>query len=193
MTVKYEDIANLNIHCETQEQWDAVIKILEDVGQGDTGMLSEWFDSSDGRSIIHSKHSCSNVCDSDLEYCVDRDLEVISYDEFSKLFIGLSTTRGMVEALYPLQKQDDKPIVSDGGSSKYYEITVTNKAGESIKVEMGDIIRACVANDFDLGNIMKACRRISEAKQGRGKAGASVEYDANKIVYFANEVKFWSK
>jgi hypothetical protein len=50
-----------------------------------------------------------------------------------------------------------------------------------------------VGNDFDLSNIVKAARRLSEASQGRGKSGASVEYDCNKVVYFANEFKHWHK
>lgn len=87
----------------------------------------------------------------------------------------------------------DKPVVSDGGSSDYYKLTITNKSGESIQCETGDVLRVLVGNDYDLSNIVKACRRMYEASQGRGKAGASIEYDANKIVYFANEFKHWNK
>jgi hypothetical protein len=87
----------------------------------------------------------------------------------------------------------DKPIVSDGSSSSYYTFDITNKAGQTITVEVGDVCRAMVANDFDLSNIIKAARRLSEASQGRGKSGASVEYDCNKVVYFANEFKHWHK
>jgi hypothetical protein len=83
-------------------------------------------------------------------------------------------------------------IKSDGSSSSYYALTITNKAGQSIDVETGDIIRALVGNDFDLSNIVKACRRMYEASQGRGKAGSSIEYDANKIVYFAKEFAHWN-
>lgn len=83
-------------------------------------------------------------------------------------------------------------IKSDGSSSSYYALTITNKAGQSIDVETGDIIRALVGNDFDLSNIVKACRRMYEASQGRGKEGSSIEYDANKIVYFAKEFAHWN-
>lgn len=87
----------------------------------------------------------------------------------------------------------DKPIVSDGSSSSYYTFDIKNKAGQTITVEVGDVCRAMVGNDFDLSNIIKAARRLSEASQGRGKAGASVDYDCNKVVYFANEFKHWNK
>jgi hypothetical protein len=81
------------------------------------------------------------------------------------------------------------PVKSDGGSSSYYQLTIKNKHGERLECETGDIIRALVANDFSLGNIVKACRRVSEALQGRGKEGTDPLYDLNKIIYFAEEIK----
>lgn len=90
-------------------------------------------------------------------------------------------------------KEASQPIKSDGGSSDYYKLTIINKAGESIQCETGDVFRAMVGNDFDLSNILKAARRMYEASQGRGKEGATIEYDANKIIYFANEYKHWHK
>lgn len=80
-------------------------------------------------------------------------------------------------------------VKSDGGSSSYYEIEITNKHGESIMVEMGDIIRCAYNNDFDLGNQAKALRRIAQAMVGKGKEGVTIAYDCNKIAYFNNEVK----
>ena len=87
----------------------------------------------------------------------------------------------------------DKPITSDGGSSSYYALTITNKAGQSIDCQMGDIIRCVYGDNFSLGNIAKACRRMYEASQGRGKQDVSIEYDARKISYFANEYSHWHK
>ena len=89
----------------------------------------------------------------------------------------------------PVRTGSITPVKSDGGSSAYYEITVTNKHGETFQCETGDIIRALVNNDFTLGNIVKACRRVSEAEQGRGKEGTSTSYDLNKIIYFAEDKK----
>lgn len=86
-------------------------------------------------------------------------------------------------------EKTDSPVKSDGGSSAYYELTLTNKHGDSIQCETGDVIRSLVHNDFSLGNIVKACRRVAEAQQGRGKEGVTPEYDLNKIIYFAQEAK----
>lgn len=98
-----------------------------------------------------------------------------------------------LEYVVKIDEYKTSPIVSDGGSSPYYRFKIKSSiTGEEIEVETGDVIRAMVANDFDLGNILKACRRISEAKQGRGKAGTDVAYDCNKIAYFAEQtMKAW--
>ena len=84
---------------------------------------------------------------------------------------------------------EPKPVKSDGGSSSYYEIEVRTKKGETFKCETGDIIRALVDNDFNLGNIVKACRRVSQALKGAGKEGVDPDYDLNKIIYFAQDLK----
>lgn len=80
-------------------------------------------------------------------------------------------------------------VKSDGGSSSYYELTITNKAGESIKVETGDVIRALVGNDFDFGNCVKALRRMYLATLGMGKEGTDIPYDCNKVRYFLSEIE----
>lgn len=92
-----------------------------------------------------------------------------------------------------VKEETSQPIKSDGGSSDYYKLTITNKDGESIQCETGDVLRAMVGNDYDLSNVIKACRRMYEASQGRGKEGATIAYDANKIIYFANEFAHWHK
>ena len=84
---------------------------------------------------------------------------------------------------------DVVPIKSDGGSSSYYELTITNKAGESIKCETGDVIRALVGNDFDFGNCVKALRRMYLATLGMGKEGTDIPYDCNKVRYFLSEIE----
>jgi len=80
-------------------------------------------------------------------------------------------------------------VKSDGGSSSYYELTITNKAGETIKCETGDVIRALVGNDFDFGNCVKALRRMYLASLGMGKEGTNIPYDCNKIRYFISEIE----
>ena len=75
-------------------------------------------------------------------------------------------------------------VTSDGGSSSYYELEV---AGH--KIETHDIITDVFDNDFDMGNMFKAQVRIQAAINGSGKAGTSIEYDLNKIIYTCNKLK----
>jgi len=93
-----------------------------------------------------------------------------------------------------------KPIKSDGGSTSYYELTLPQHVVddikrqiegccETIKIETGDVIEMLVGNDFDAGNIIKALRRIFEAKKGKGKVGTTIQYDINKCRYSIDEVE----
>lgn len=90
-------------------------------------------------------------------------------------------------------------VKSDGGSSSYYELNVRVPASDcttvtdqliDVKLETGDVIRTLVDNDFDLGNVIKALRRLHLAANGKGKVGTDVEYDCKKIEYF---MKNWYK
>lgn len=87
----------------------------------------------------------------------------------------------------PVELPEESAIVSDGLSTSYYQLTITNADGESIECEMGDVIRCVYGDNFPLGNIAKAARRMYEASQGRGKKDVSIQYDANKISYFAQD------
>lgn len=80
-------------------------------------------------------------------------------------------------------------VKSCGGSSSYYDIKIINSTGESIDCSVVDIIRALCGNDFSLGNIVKAVRRIHEKSEGRGKSGTTIEYDLNKIRYFTDDIE----
>lgn len=86
-----------------------------------------------------------------------------------------------------------KQIQSDGGSTQYYQIEITNSNGEKFNCELNDILRDVFNNQWDLCNIVKASRRISEARKGQGKKDVSVKYDANKIIWFAEEIKNLNK
>lgn len=86
-----------------------------------------------------------------------------------------------------------KQIQSDGGSTPYYQIEITNSKGEKFSCELNDILRDVFNNQWDLCNIVKASRRISEARKGQGKKDVSVKYDANKIIWFAEEIKKYGK
>lgn len=84
---------------------------------------------------------------------------------------------------------EEKPstVKSDGGSSGYYKITIKNELGEEFHCETNDVLYALVGGDFDMSNIIKACRRMYEASQGRGKQGTDIAYDVKKIKYFADD------
>lgn len=94
-----------------------------------------------------------------------------------------------VEPTTEMVFKEQAKVKSDGGSSSYYELTITNKAGESIKCETGDVIRTLVGNDFDFGNCVKALRRMYLATLGMGKEGTDLVYDANKIRWFLGEIE----
>ena len=94
-----------------------------------------------------------------------------------------------VEPTTEMVFKEKAKVKSDGGSSSYYELTITNKAGESIKCETGDVIRALVGNDFDFGNCVKALRRMYLATLGMGKEGTDIPYDCNKVRYFLSEIE----
>jgi hypothetical protein len=83
-------------------------------------------------------------------------------------------------------------IKSDGGSSSYYDIQLPTWLIDKIKergyIKTEELIEV-MGSDFDLGNIIKCSVRINSLKNGVGKEGNSVEYDANKIIYSANRLK----
>lgn len=84
-----------------------------------------------------------------------------------------------------------EPIVSDGGSSDYYFTTLPKHLIDQIVetggIEIKDIARYVYDNNADAFNIIKAQKRIIEARKGKGKAGIDLLYDANKIKFFASE------
>jgi hypothetical protein len=90
-------------------------------------------------------------------------------------------------------ENDTNEVVSNGGSTPYYQITITNDKGDTFNCELNDILRDVFNNQWDLCNIVKASRRISEARQGKGKKDTSIQYDANKIIWFAEEIKKLNK
>lgn len=98
-----------------------------------------------------------------------------------------------------LLKQTDGPIKSDGGSSSYYDLNIPEwllytlserqKEGKCyIKTE--EMISAFLSNDFDYGNLFKSMVRCKGLQDGTGgKAGNSVEYECNKMIYSVNKIK----
>ncbi len=81
--------------------------------------------------------------------------------------------------------------MTQNGSSDYYFTKLPLHVIDQIiltgGIEIKDIARYVYDNDADAFNIIKAEKRIIEAKKGKGKAGIDMLYDMNKIVFFANE------
>ena len=86
---------------------------------------------------------------------------------------------------------ESQPIQSDGGSSDYYFTKLPQELIDQIVktggIEIKDIARYVYDNNADAFNIIKAQKRIVESLKGKGKAGITSLYDANKIRFFAEE------
>lgn len=112
-------------------------------------------------------------------------------DNGNRLWVAAEHIEPVLESVEQssLSTRKDGKMQSDGGSSAYYDLTITNKEGQSLDVRTGDIIRALVGNDFDFGNCIKALRRMYLCTQGKGKQGTDLSYDANKVRYFVDEIE----
>lgn len=91
------------------------------------------------------------------------------------------------------ESHEKTPIKSDGGSSGYYFTKLPqhmiDKIVETGGIEIKDITRYVYDNDSDCKDITKALKRIQEWKKGGGKQGVDALYDANKIIFFAKELR----
>ena len=71
-------------------------------------------------------------------------------------------------------------IKSNGGSSAYYDIPLTQKILDKI-IEM-------LGSDFDCANILKSSVRAAKTMRGEGKEGNDIPYEARKIMYSGNRL-----
>ena len=103
--------------------------------------------------------------------------------------------------MYEIVEEDSEstgPIKSDGGSSSYYDLPVAEwllytlnerqKEGKCyIKTE--EMISAFFGNDFSFGTALKSLVRAWGIKKGAGKAGNDIDYEVNKIIYYAEQIR----
>lgn len=91
-----------------------------------------------------------------------------------------------------------KKIKSDGGSSSYYDLPISDKLLKAINsrnedgkcyVKTEDLIDELFGNDFDFGTMFKSVVRGYLQTKGEGKAGNDLGYEMNKVVYYANKIK----
>ena len=84
-------------------------------------------------------------------------------------------------------------IKSDGGSSSYYDLKLSNTTLAFVegtdKIKTEHLIRDVFGNDFDFANIFKSLVRAYGVTQGSGKEGNDITYEMNKIIYSANKIK----
>ena len=82
-------------------------------------------------------------------------------------------------------------IKSDGGSSGYYSKNIPQAMLERFNstgnMEVKDVIRLFLGNDFNMSNVFKAYCRVISLRQGQGKHGVDEKYDLTKAVYFAQD------
>lgn len=152
---------------------EGTIKITKDGG----GTITFW--SSDTVSM--------NLGDPDWEDSVDG--EVMDFNEYCSYSFEVVWGRNDT-------KETDfniKPVKSDGGSSSYYFTELPEHLIKDIVkrggIEIKDIVRYCFDNDADCKDIIKALKRIRENLKGGGKEGVDNIYDANKICFFAEELR----
>ena len=88
-------------------------------------------------------------------------------------------------------------IKSDGGSSSYYDIPLADWLVDKINqrsdegnayIKTEEIIEV-MGDSFNQGTILKSLVRLNSLLNGVGKAGNNVEYECNKIIYYANRIK----
>ena len=88
-------------------------------------------------------------------------------------------------------------IKSDGGSSSYYDIQIPDwlfdkiyerRYTENCYIKTEELIEI-MGDSFNQGTILKSLVRLNSLLNGVGKAGNSVEYECNKIIYYANRIK----
>lgn len=89
-------------------------------------------------------------------------------------------------------KPKKEPIKSDGKSSSYYDLVLSEKTKKFIAengyVKTEHLIYDIFGNDFDFGNAFKSLVRAYGITQGGGKAGNNTQYEVNKIIYSANKI-----
>lgn len=98
------------------------------------------------------------------------------------------------------QGGDEKPkkIKSDGGSSAYYDLPLSDKLVELILqrkeegsafIKTEEIILEVFDNDFDAANSFKSLVRAWQTTKGGGKEGNTLSYELNKIRYSLNKIE----
>ena len=86
-----------------------------------------------------------------------------------------------------------EPIESDGKSSSYYDLNLSQKTIDFIRengyVKTEMLIYDVFDNDFDFSNAFKSLVRAWGTVNGAGKKGNNLYYELNKIDYSVNKIR----
>jgi hypothetical protein len=89
--------------------------------------------------------------------------------------------------------EKNKPIVSDGKSSSYYDLKLNQKTIDFILksgyIKTEHLIYDLFGNDFDYGTVFKSLVRSYGCINGAGKKGNSLDYELNKVEYYVNRIR----
>lgn len=128
---------------------------------------------------------------------IDEDSFVTEYVVgFEGVNICVSST-DWLELVEEIEKPSGK-IKSDGGSSSYYDLPISDKLLEALNkrkedgqcyIKVEEMIDEFFGNDFDWGTTFKSTVRGYLQTKGEGKAGNDLKYEINKVIYYANKIK----
>lgn len=96
------------------------------------------------------------------------------------------------------KEQSSGKIKSNGGSSSYYDLPISDKLLEALNnrqedgqcyVKVEDMIDEFFDDSFVWGTMFKSMVRGYLQTKGGGKEGNDLEYELNKVLYYVNKVK----
>ena len=84
-------------------------------------------------------------------------------------------------------------IKSDGGSSSYYDLQLPDDVVKFITenkyVKTEQLIDCIFQDSFNFGTLFKSVIRGNGCVVGKCKEGNDIEYEMNKVIYCANQIK----
>lgn len=132
------------------------------------------------------------------------DLKDLIKDSPEQAWCGVMYKDGVpVDVTYDLGQpvgvlgQSSGAIKSDGGSSSYYDIQLPDWLMVKLldRSYVGDVyikteeLIEVMGDSFNQGTILKCLVRLNSLLNGAGKEGNNVDYECNKIIYYANRIK----
>ena len=124
--------------------------------------------------------------------------QIVSLDEPRDDYLVSESRLTIVDGDVDEQHKQSGKIKSDGGSSSYYDLPISNKLlvklnqrkeeGECY-VKTEDLIEEVFCDSFGWGTMGKSMVRGYLQTKGGGKEGNDLEYELNKVLYYVNKVK----